>query len=111
MSDEFKAWLSSELKQRGWSYRELARRMELEQSRLSRVLSGRRKATVDFYKKVADVLGEAPEKVLRLAGILSSEDDPVFKEAVDMLRNLTPQQRQEALRYIRYLYQSRQEDH
>lgn len=111
MSDEFKTWLSNTLEERGWSYRELARRMELDQSRLSRVLSGKRKATVDFYKKVADALGEAPEKVLRLAGILSSEDDSVFKEAVDMLRNLTPQQQQEALRYIRYLYQSRPEDH
>lgn len=111
MNDEFKAWLSNELEQRGWSYRELARRMELDQSRLSRVLSGKRKATVDFYKKVAEALGEAPETVLREAGILASEDDPVFKEAVDMLRNLTPEQRQEAVRYIRYLYQNRQEDH
>lgn len=107
MSDEFKRWLSNILEQRGWSYRELARRMDLDQARLSRTLSGKRKATIDFYKKLAEVLEETPETVLRLAGILSSEDDAVFKEAVDLLRNLTPAQQQEALRYIRYLYQGK----
>jgi hypothetical protein len=71
-------------------------------------------ASADFCIKIAQVLGEAPEKVLRLANILPqlpvSEDDPTLREINDTLRNMTSEQRQEALRYIRYLYQGGQRD-
>ena len=57
-------------------------------------------------------LDESPETVLRLAGILppapplDPSDNPALQELVELARNLTSEQLKEALRYIRYLYQS-----
>lgn len=114
MSDEFRDWLSEELKQRGWSHNELARKAKVSQAAVSSVLSGYRNAGADFCVKIADALSETPEKVLRLAGILPSfptlEDDPLLREVLDTLRNMSLQQRKEVLRFIRYLYQSGQKD-
>lgn len=111
MSDELRAWLSSELEKRGWSYRELARRADISNALVSRTLSGDMKASPDFCIKVAIALGEPPEKLMRLAGILSgSEDDPTLREAIDLLRNLPPSQYKEALRFLRFLYQASKDE-
>ncbi len=113
MSDKLMAWLSTELKKRRWSHNELARQAGVSQAAISNVLSGERRAGADFCVKVAQALGEPPEKMLRLAGILptsTSENDPVLSESFDLIRNMSSQQRQEALRYLRYLYQSGQDD-
>lgn len=113
MGDELRTWVGREIKRLGWSYRELARQAGISHTLISRTLSGDMPASADFCIKVAQALGESPEKVLRLAGILpllpDSEDDPTLSEAIDTLRNLPPNQRKEALRYIRYLYQTGQD--
>jgi transcriptional regulator with XRE-family HTH domain len=106
MSDKLSTWIVREIEQRGWSHRELARRAGVSQTAVSGTLSGDRKAGADFCIKVAQALGESPEKVLRLAGILpasTSEDDPTFTELTDLARTLTPKQRREVLHYIRFL--------
>lgn len=106
MSDELVAWLSEEIKRRKWSHNELARQAKISQAAVSNILSGNRKAGADFCIKVAQALGESPEKVLRLAGILptsTSEGDPTFTELTDLARTLTPKQRREVLHYIRFL--------
>ena len=113
MSDEFRAWLSHELKQRSWSYRELARRANISNSLISRTLTGDIPPSADFCIKVAQSLSESPEKLLRLARILPSlpsSEDATLQELWELARNLPPEHRKEALRYIRYLYQSGQED-
>jgi transcriptional regulator with XRE-family HTH domain len=114
MGDGLRTWVGREIKRLGWSYRELARQAGISHTLISRTLSGDMPASADFCIKIAQALGESPEKVLRLAGILlplpDSEDDPTLSEAIDTLRNLPPNQRKEALRYIRYLYQTGQDD-
>lgn len=112
MSDELRVWLSEELEQRHWSHRELARRTGLSQSSVSKTLSGERSASINFCNKIAHALGESPEKVLRLAGILPTalEDDPTLREAIDLLRNLPPSQYKEALRFLRFLYQASKDE-
>lgn len=114
MSDKFRTWLSKELETRHWSQRELARQSGISQAQVSQTLSGDLNPSADFCIKIAQALGETPEKVLRLAEILpqlsASEDDPILKEINDAVRNMTSKQRKEVLRYIRYLYQSGQED-
>ncbi|MCL4299477.1 MAG: helix-turn-helix domain-containing protein [Anaerolineae bacterium] len=113
MSDELKAWLSQELERRKWSHTELARQAGLSQAMVSRILSGERNASINFCHKIAAVLGEPPEKILRLAGILPSsptpEEDPTLTELQDLIRNLPPAKRREVLRYVRFLYQSEDE--
>ncbi len=112
MSDQFRQWLTSEMEKHHYSQRAFAKTIGISQPFLSRVLSGEAKPSVDFCIKIAQALGEAPEKVLRLAEILpsapASEDDPTLAELRDLIENLPPRQRQEALRYLRYLYQSGQ---
>lgn len=110
MSDELKAWLVQELDRRGWSHNELARRAGMSQATVSSVLSGYRNAGTDFCVKVARTLDVAPEKVLRLAGILPSapaSDDESLQELIELARNLSPEDRQEILEYVRFRYQRR----
>ena len=110
MSDTFRVWLTKELEQRGWSHGELARRAEVSRPLISRTLSGDMVASADFCIKIAQTLGEAPEKVLRLADILPqapSDDDPTMQEIIEILHNMTVGQREEILRYSRYVYQTR----
>lgn len=106
MSEELRAWLSEELERRHWSQRELARRTGFNHSFVSKTLAGDRSPSKDFCLKVAQALGEAPEKLFRLAGILPpSEDDPTIAELNDMIRNMPPEQRREMLKYARFLSQ------
>lgn len=111
MSDELRMWLSKELKKRHWSQRELARRSGISQTVISQTLSGDVNPSADFCIKVAQAFGEAPEKMLRLAEILPpiNDDDPALKEIIDTLHNMSPDQRKEILRYIRYFFQSGQD--
>lgn len=109
MSDGLKAWLASELDRRGWSNSELARRAGISQAIVSRVLSGDREAGSDFCVKVALALNESPEKLLRLAGILptpADSDDPTLTEIHNLVDNLPPAKRRDALRYLRFLFQN-----
>ena len=107
VSDSFGNWLADQIGKRGWTHNELARRAGVSQPAVSGIVAGRR-PSADFCIKVAQALGEPPEKILRLAGILPpSEDDSALAELYDLVRNLPLEQRQEALRYLRFLYQQR----
>jgi transcriptional regulator with XRE-family HTH domain len=113
-SEAFRKWLIEELDRRKWSHGELSRQSGISRPYISQVLSDDARASVSFCHKIAHALGEPPEKVLRLAGILpsssASEDDPALAELRDLVQNLPPEQRQEALRYLRYLYQTGKKD-
>jgi transcriptional regulator with XRE-family HTH domain len=102
------------MEKRRYSQVELAKTTGMSQSFISRVLHGERLATSDFCVKIALALGEPPDKLLRLAGILptspASDDDPTLVELQDLVKNLSLSQRKEALRYLRYLYHSGHEE-
>lgn len=101
-------WLAKELKDRGWTHNELARRAGVSQSSISNVLAGKKKAGAELCIKVAQALEEPPEKVLRLAGVLPQVlEDKELAELLDMLRNMTPDQRNEMLRYAKYIYRDK----
>lgn len=63
-------WIDAKLVDRGWSYNELARKAGLSQSFVSMVKNGQRGLSADFCIAIAKALGERPEKVLRIAGLL-----------------------------------------
>lgn len=63
-------WLLRELEDRGWSQSELARRAGIGNATLSRIISGTRDAGPDVARAIAQALGETPEKIYRLAGLL-----------------------------------------
>ena len=111
MSGRLKAWVSEEIERRGWSQGELARRSGISRPLISQVLAGDVPPSADFGIKIAHALGEAPEKVLRLAGILpASEDDPTLTQIVDIMRNLSPEQRRQVVEFAKFLYRRGEEE-
>ena len=116
MSEGLTVWLSQEIARRGWSHTELAKKASVSRPLVSRILSGDMPASADFCIKVAQALGESPEKVLRLAGILPAAppatptDDSILQELVELARNLPSKDRKELLKYARFRYQQREED-
>ena len=106
----FGDWLVNELGRRRWSHSELGRRAGLSQVQVSGVIAGQRSPGCDFCIKVAQALGESPVLVLVMAGILppqETNDDSAISELIELARNLPPDERQQALDYIRFLYQKR----
>lgn len=70
MQNEFIAWLSSQLEERGWSIRELARRANSSPSTIASIANGSRKPGADACAAIAKALDVSPDDVFRLAGIL-----------------------------------------
>lgn len=106
MSEALRAWILDELDQRKWSRRELARQATLSHAFVNRVLSGDLGPSVNFCQKIAVALGESPETVLRLAGILSttppSEDSPMLQEIIELTRSLPSEDQKEVLDFVRW---------
>lgn len=105
MSQELRHLLEQKRKAAGWSRRELARRMDLSQAVVQKTLVGDRPPTITFCNKAAEVFGDSPELYLRLGGILPStdEDDPTLQEIMEATRLLSPEQKQDVLKYIKFL--------
>ena len=108
MAKDFVTWLNGELNKRGWSNSELHRRSGMANSTISMILGGQKKPGWDFCAAIAKALGEPPEKVFRLAGLLPSipaGDASTVKEINELLRSLPPDQQKQVLDYVRFLYQ------
>jgi transcriptional regulator with XRE-family HTH domain len=111
MSDRLRIWLREELKVRQLPQRELAKKSGISQTRISQTLSGAIPVSAEFCIKVAPVLEVSPEYLLRLAEMLPSEsadsENATTQEIIELLKNLTPGQQQEALNFIKFLNQRR----
>lgn len=105
MNDKLSVWLASELKDRGWSIRELARRAGIAHTTIADVISGQTKPTLNFCGAIAKPLGKNPEDIARLAGLLPPIPAPVEEESevVAILRNLAPEGRTLILKMLRGL--------
>lgn len=110
--DRLSSWLANELKNRGWSHRELARRSGLSQTAISTVLSGQRQPGWEFCAAVAGALGEAPEQLMRMAGLLpplpAPEGDVTLRDLIEYAKLLSPEERQFVLDYTLWRYQQEQ---
>jgi transcriptional regulator with XRE-family HTH domain len=107
MQQDFPAWLAGELKLRGWSQRELARRAGFSQTTVSNVLAAVRKPTFRFCKQVAQALEMPADTLLILAG-LRPPPPPVDldeeEEILAILRNLSPGLRETIVTLLRMLH-------
>lgn len=105
-------WIKDNLERRDWTQGDLARAAGLPTGTISRILNGKRNVGPDVSLAIAKALGEMPEKVFRLAGLLPtlrvSEDDKVIVEVMEFLKYMSVGNRQEVLSYTRYLYQQRE---
>jgi transcriptional regulator with XRE-family HTH domain len=99
--ETFNMWLNNELKKRDWLAADLARKAKLGKSTITRILNGGRDAGPEVCVAIAEALGEPPEKVFRLAGLLPelSQEDATLRELMEYARTLTRDQRKVVLRF------------
>lgn len=103
MANNFVNWLEEHLISKGWTRAELARRANINQSSLSMIYSGQRNPGKDICESIARTLGEPPEVVFRVAGILppTFQNDAEWEEWRNELSKLTPEKRATFLRMMR----------
>ncbi len=109
MNGELSIWLLKKIELSGLHYRELARRAGVSHTLISRVLSGNMKASPEFCIKIAAALGEPPEKLLRLAGLIPPSSDPnaleqTLEDLIDIVEHMSPENQQDILDYARYRF-------
>lgn len=107
MVNEFTAWFNEEVQERGWTFRELARRAGVNGSTVSLVASGQRNPGLSFCVRIAGALGERPERVLRIAGLLPPLPPSVQEEdeILETVRRLSVTDRDALIRMLRGLAQ------
>ena len=102
----FSKWLGEKIEETRLSQREIAKLSGISQSLISQVVSARSPATANFCVQIAPVIGETPETVMRLAGILPPEppqlpdDDPALAELLTLARRLPPDKLQEVIDFV-----------
>jgi transcriptional regulator with XRE-family HTH domain len=115
MAAEFMAWLTAEMRQRGWNNSELARQAHLVPSTVSMVLNGHNRPGLDFCVSIAQALQHPPETVLRRAGLLpplpGPEEDMRLRDILEILQRLTPQEREAVLEYATWRLQKQETQH
>lgn len=107
------SWLREELHKRDWRPADLAHKAGLSTGSLSNVLGGNRKAGPDICNAIARALGEPPEKVFRLAGLLPSlptSEDELLDEVAETFKRLSPEKRREVLEYTLWQLQRQQQE-
>jgi transcriptional regulator with XRE-family HTH domain len=113
MATNFVTWLTKEMEDRGWNNSELARRAGLVPSAVSQVIAGNRGTGPEFCRSVARALNLPPETVFRKAGLLPSlqgpEEDVTFGELLDVVRNLSVEERVMVLEFAEFLHHGRRE--
>ena len=102
---EFSEWLTLQIQERDWSFREFARRADTTIGTVSRVINLHQDPTDDFCRGIARALNLPEETVFRRAGLLPPEpdNDADAKEALHLFRQMTPTQRQIMLTQMRAL--------
>ena len=105
MESKLSTWLNEEIRTRGWSERELARRAELSHTAVNNALTGQFRTRLDTYKGIARAFGMPLDEVLRCAGELPPRARPVEEEEemIDLFRSLPRVKREAALHMIRGL--------
>jgi transcriptional regulator with XRE-family HTH domain len=102
-------WILEELSRRDWTPADLAKRADIHQATLSNILNGNRKAGPEICLAIAQALGEKPEKIFRMAGLLPpshGDMDDLSQDEVELIqayRSLPTSHRQTAIDVVRGL--------
>lgn len=105
MDTDFSTWLTSKLNERGWTYSELARRSGLTGAAVSAVVTGKRNPGSKLCLGIARALGESPNTVFRLAGLMPLTPPVQINEIDNIMQSLPQIEQQEILDYARYRYE------
>ncbi|MBX3048408.1 MAG: helix-turn-helix transcriptional regulator [Anaerolineales bacterium] len=71
----FSTWLQAQLSERGWTAVYLARRTQISQTHISRLLSGLRRPGPEALKEIARAFDVPPELVFDKAGVLPARGE------------------------------------
>ena len=95
-------WLNTELQQRGWSERELARRAGLSHTAINNALASQYQTRLDTYRGIARAFQMSLEDVLRAAGELPELPPAVAREeeVIRLFRQVPDTHRDLALRIL-----------
>ncbi len=111
---DFVEWLEHELRARGWSQSDLARRGGIRPNNVSRVLNRERNPGPDFCRAIARALGYSQEMVFRKAGLIDDRplkrDDPELAAFLARFEKLTPEQQENVLTYMRFLLEEQERE-
>ena len=100
---EFVDWLNIEMEKRGWSIRQTARAANLSHTVIAVALSGD-KPTFNTCAGLADAFNVSPNFVFQLAGLIEEQNkDELTEEAEFLMSQLSPYERQLAVKFIRVL--------
>lgn len=107
----FVEWLEGELARKSWKPADLARAANISTGGLSHVLNGERRLGPDMALAIARALGVPPEVVFRKSGLLPElpgpERDPTFQELLEVVKNMSVEERQEILDYALWRFRRR----
>ena len=107
----FEDWLEQQLAARNWRPIDLARAAGVAGPTITRILNGDRKLGPETAVAIARALGLSPEYVFRRAGLLPTqieiEYDPAIQEIVDVLRDMTDEERRSVGAFTLFVYQQR----
>jgi transcriptional regulator with XRE-family HTH domain len=102
--NSFEEWIDKELYKRGWSRREAARRAGISASMMNKVINQEANPGISFYRGIAEAFGISIVEVLAKAGELQDhKHDELTEEAEFLMSQLSPYQRQLAVKFIRVL--------
>lgn len=112
MTNLLNEWLEAELKNRGWSLRELARRSDVAVTYISNILNGRQEPGAKFFQGVSRALGISTRALERLNedGVLPPGEDITLRELWEMVEELSPEDRKEIISYASYRIWKKQHD-
>ena len=109
MKPEFPVWFSEQLQERGWSRREMARRLGVSHSSIAYLAKGEMKPSVEMCKKIANAFLIPNQEVMARVGML----DPIppetasRREADFLFSKLSDEEQEIVLAQMRALVERR----
>jgi len=108
---DFPKWLQEQLDAREWRPTDLARKANLSDATVSRILKGERQADIDTLMGFAFAFNISPMAIIRKAFIFpetEKEDEVNWEDWKHLLNQMTPQEEQNIKRMAEVTIESRQ---
>lgn len=109
----FAEWLENELRERGWTQTELARRAGMSRAAISMLVNGRNHPKAETCIALARGFDLPAETVLMAADLLPENQvpdrDPSLQELMNLMKRMTEEERREILDYALWRFRRRKE--
>lgn len=106
--NEFAVWLEGEMNTRNWRPADLARAAGVPQATIANILNGNREVGGKVALALAEALALPADLVFRRAGLLppqsGPERDPTYQELLEIMRNLSPENRRDVADYALFRF-------